>query len=377
MVTVCDCPLDRRRTRLLALRRKIGIVAFVLLCSSACTAVQSTAHINGVHVASSHELSDLLTMPGDQVVVVPNGVYQPGDIEAPHPATSGPLKGWLVLVAESPGGAVVDLSSARLWLGPDTTRVMFVGFNFVNGSVFIEGQNIDFWYTQHTYPATAWVAQSHDPAAPETGYYWAPRTIYVRGGSAQNINFYGTDVHDTGTGFSLTHASDVGLYGVKVWNITDGGLDPHDVIHPDALSSIGGSLQNLTVSDTWIRGRVMIEDTTNDLSQGGPVQGMLFRNTWVSNSPSVGFTFTSDRQHDPRGIFGAREGVRSWGSKADEDRTEIIDGVQYWYANTHPSRINVTDEDISTLPPPPGTISPPDQWRLEHPYSSWVTLFHN
>jgi hypothetical protein len=243
--------------------------------------------------------------------------------------------------------------------------------------VFISGQDIDFWYTEHTFPAATWVAQSHDPAAPENGYYWAPRAVYVRGGTAQNINFYGSDVHDTGTGFSITHASDVQLEGVNVWNITDGGLDPHDVIHPDALSSIGGALNHLTVADSWIRGRVLIEDTTNNPSEGGPVQAMAFRNTWVSNSPSVGFTFTSDRLRDPRGIFGALDGVRSWGNKAEEVRTEIIDGTQYWYANTQPSRVNVVDTGVSTSPPPPGTISPPNQWRGANPYDSWVNLFNN
>ena len=38
-------------------------------------------------------------MRGDQVVVVPNGTYRGGEVNAAHPATSGPLKGWLVLVA--------------------------------------------------------------------------------------------------------------------------------------------------------------------------------------------------------------------------------------------------------------------------------------
>jgi hypothetical protein len=280
-------------------------------------------------------------------------------------------------VAQSPGGVVVDLSNARLNLGANTTRVMFVGFQFVNGSVFISGQDITFWYTQHTYPATTWVAQSHNPGAPEAGYYWAPRAVYVRGGTASNINFFGSDVHDTGTGFAINHASGVQLAGVNVWDISDLGLDPHDVIHPDALSSIGGAIRGLTVSDSWIRGRVLLEDTTNNASEGGPVQGLAFRNTWVSNSPSVGFTFTSDRDRNPRGIFGTRDNVRTWGNKSGEDRTEIIDGTHYWYANTQPSRINVVDTGISTTPPPPGTISPPHQWRAAHPYTSWPSLFGN
>ena len=72
----------------------------------------------------------------------------------------GPLKGWLVLVAETPHGVVVDLSSGMLNLYPTTSRIMFVGFKFINGMVKITGaDNIRFWYTEHTFPVAEWYRQ--------------------------------------------------------------------------------------------------------------------------------------------------------------------------------------------------------------------------
>jgi hypothetical protein len=346
--------------------RKFGILAFVLLCTSACTAVQASSRpptkprlTNIVVGPASHQLADFLTMAGDHVVVVPNGVYSAGDIEAPHPATNGPLKGWLVLMARSPGGVVVDLSNARLLLGPDTTRVMFVGFQFVNGSIFVAGQDIDFWYTEHTFPASSW--------SPSNDYSSSPDGVHVFATTARNVHFFGSDVHDVCDAFDVSNSSATVLVGVHVWDTSP----MPGVCHNDAIDAVAGNTRNLTVLDSWLQGRVMLEDTH------GPDTGVVFSNSWVSNSPSVGFTFTSDRVRVPRGIFGTRDGVRSWGNKSGEDRTEIIDGVQYWYANTQPSRVNVIDTNASTTPPPPGTISPPNQWRAANPYDSWPNLFNN
>ena len=97
---------------------------------------------------------DYLAMPGDQAVTVPNGTYRGGTSTVDRPATNGPYKGWLVLVAQSQGGVVVDLSAAPLTLAANAGRVMFVGFRFVNGTVSVEGHDVAFWYTDHTFPAS-------------------------------------------------------------------------------------------------------------------------------------------------------------------------------------------------------------------------------
>src|SRR3954466_3258683 len=78
-------------------------------------------------------LTEFVGLPGDQVVVVPNGTYKGGGtVNAPHPATDGPYKGWLVLVAQSKGGVTIDMTTSNLTLGPTTNRGLFVGFKFLN-----------------------------------------------------------------------------------------------------------------------------------------------------------------------------------------------------------------------------------------------------
>src|SRR2546429_195751 len=76
--------------------------------------------------------------PGDQAVTVPSGTYTGGTVNTAHPATAGPYKGWLVLVAQTRGGVTVDLSTTNLTLGPSTSRVLFVGFKFVNGMFVVQ-----------------------------------------------------------------------------------------------------------------------------------------------------------------------------------------------------------------------------------------------
>ena len=62
-----------------------------------------------VRVALGSDIRSYMRLAGDQVVEVPDGTYTGGNVAAAHPETGGPLKGWLVLVAESPYGVVVDL----------------------------------------------------------------------------------------------------------------------------------------------------------------------------------------------------------------------------------------------------------------------------
>jgi hypothetical protein len=325
----------------------------------------------------SSNIDDYITLAGDQVVTVPDGTYTAGTVLAPHMATSGPYHGYLVLRAESEHGVVVNLAKAPLTLQAGTSRIVFVGFSFVNGSIFDYGDNIDFWYTDHSFPADVWSRQAPSAADPEAGLYRAPRTIYINSESSQSDGFYGVDAHDTGTGFMISGSRDALLEGVNEWNLSDLGLDPHDVIHPDAIGAPSGDVSGFTVRDSWIRGRIMLQDGPGKGgAPGGPFSNFLFEHDWVSNSPSSGFTFTSDNPVVPRGLFGRRVGIRSWNQHNGLDRLEIIDGNQITKPNSDPSRINVVDSGIDTTAPPAGAPTPPEQWRAAHPYDSWLaTLF--
>jgi hypothetical protein len=297
-------------------------------------------------------LTDLLSLPGDQVVVVRNGTYRGGFSDAGRPATSGPYRGWLVLMAESQGGVTVDLADGPLELGPNASRVMFVGFNFVNGSVDIDGHDITFWYTDHSFPANVWR---------DRGTYRAPRTVYTR--DAERVRFYGSNLHDTGTALITSRSEDIVLEGVDIWRLSDMGLDPQDVVHPDAIGAVGGDTLRFTVSDTWIRGRIMMND------HDGPQHDLLFQRVWVSESPSAGFTFVSSRGY---GLFGARRDIWSWGHNNGKDRIDIVGGQHFYEPNTRPDKVNVSESNVHASPPPAGAQPPSQQWRNAHPYPSWA-----
>jgi hypothetical protein len=274
-------------------------------------------------------------MPGDQVVVVPNGTYRGGEANTAHPATSGPYKGWLVLVAQSPRGAVIDMRDAPLTLGSNASRVLFVGFKFVNGSIDAEGSHLWFWHTEHTFPQGAW----------NRGVHRSPDAVHAYSSSAYDIRFYGSDVYNVCDGFDISNSNTVVLQGVHIWDTYGVG----DACHDDAIDGVQGNSSNLTVLDSWIQGRVMLEDDK------GALVGMLFQNVWVSDSPSAGFTFSAGGA----GISGERRNIYSWGHNNGKDLIAF-------------GRANVLDSNVRATPPPGGAPSPHEQWRWSHSYGAWA-----
>jgi hypothetical protein len=299
----------------------------------------------------SSNIVDFIAMHGDQVVVVPNGTYRSGDVDVAHPATSGPYKGWLVLVAQSPHGAVIDMRDAPLHLGANASRVLFVGFKFVNGSLSVDGNHIWFWHTDHSFPLSAW--QAEGPSGhPEAGLYRSPDAVHVYASTSYDVRFYGSDVHDACDGFDISNSRATMLQGVHVWNTYGGGsADPADTCHDDAIDGVQGNSKNLTVLDSWLQGRVILEDNK------GPHVGALFEHTWVSGSPSSGFTLTSGRA-----ISIQRRDVYSWGHHNGVDVSKF--GVN----------VSLVDSGVHTSAPPIGTPPPNDQWRWAHPYDSYVEI---
>jgi hypothetical protein len=358
------------------------VLALLVLLLASCTPPGSQVQqpteqspntpTDGKPIDIGRDLANYVKLGGDQVVVVPNGVYSARSVTAPHAPTNGKYKGWLVLKAQSPYGVVVDLSRGPLTLEAGTSRVLFVGFKFVKGSVDVKGHDIAFWYTDHTFPADEWVRQAPDKSRPERGMYRAPRTIYADEGSTQNVSFYGVDAHDTSSGILISKSTNTKLEGVHLWNFSDMGLDPQDVTHSDAIAGVAGQSKNLLVRDTWVQGRIMLIDANAARTIGGPHQNFVFTNTWVSNSPSASFTFTSRKPSAPLGIFGKRINVRSWAANNGKDRIDIVDGRQYYAANSQPSKVNVQDIGVVKSPPPPGTPSPAALWRTAHPYDDWM-----
>ncbi len=310
-----------------------------------------------------NDLADYVRLRGDQVVIVRDGWYTVGSaISAPHPTTTGPLEGWLVLQSQTKGGAVVDLSRTPLTLDGSTSHVLFVGFKFVNGPIYANGSDIAFWYTDHTFPANVWAAQG--------GRYSSADTVHAYAPSSTRIEFYGSDLHDTGDAIDVSNSEGTRLEGVKTWNLSDMGVDPKDRIHPDAIDGVSGNVTSLHVVDSWIKGRVILEDYNG--SKGGPNTDIRFVDTWVSNSPSSGFIFTAAKPSSPRGLFGELVNVRSFSNKNGYGRIDIVDGRQYYSPNMNPSRVNITHSGYSTTPPGANDTNPADAWRAAHGYDDWM-----
>jgi hypothetical protein len=312
----------------------IAFVAALGLLGVACTSPGSEA-VHSARLGPRYSnIGDYVSMRGDQVVVVPNGVYRGADVNAGHRATSGPLKGWLVLVAQSPGGAVVDMRSTPLQLGSGTSRVLFVGFKFVNGSVTVDGDHIWFWRTDHSFGSP-------------NGNYLTPDGVHVYASSANDVRFYGSDIHRVCDGIDISNSHNVLLEGVHIWD-TYASASP---CHNDAIDAVQGNTQNFTVRDSWIEGRIAFE------SRKGAMVGTLFQHTWVSGSPSSGFALTAGKAIDI-----VRRDVYSWGHNNGYD------------VHTLGSGSRVTSSGVHDNAPPRGMPSPPDQWRAANSYNGWARV---
>jgi hypothetical protein len=363
-------PRRARRAGTVVVLLLIAVVVAAACGGSGNDAKRGARATDNSKALGGRDLVKYLEQPGDQVITLPDGTYRGGDVHAPHKATNGRYGGWLVLKAASQHGVVVDLAGRELRLDEQTSRVAFVGFKFVNGSVRALGHDIAFWYSDHTFPADEWLKQAPNPNHPERGYYRAPRTVYANERSVRNVGFYGSDFHDAATAITISDSNGVLLQGVHIWRLGDGGVDPQDAVHADAIGGVGGGSEDLTVKDTWIQGRVVLKDSANG-DGGGPHENFLFEDVWVSDSPSSAFIFTSIKHDDPRGIFGVLRNVRMWDSNNGNDRVEIIDDETSSRPNTNQQRIDVRENNVSHDAPPDGTPSPADTWRRNHPYDSW------
>ena len=351
------------------------------------TSTNSLAGVSTTLAPKYASIVDYVKMAGDQVVVVPNGTYVGGDVTAAHAATSGPLKGWLVLVAQTPGGAVVDLSypgkalsngltaKGDLFLRDGTTQVLFAGFTFVNGAVQVFGDDIRFWYTDHSFPATVWRAEPNWPAGDGSPmYHIAPRTVYLRPGAAR-VELLGSTLHDTGTSLYVEgNTSDNRVAGLRIQRLSDGqqeGFDPYDVIHPDGIAMVVGGIRGFAVEDSDIDPGGYYKTTgVKAIDRYNSVERLDFRNVWVRNSFGGGLSFISNFG---RTVTGSMTGVRAWNNGFD--RNDMVDNVGRSIPNWYPSRIYLPVSSYVQSAPSTTEIDPATQWRSVHLFDTWASLF--
>jgi hypothetical protein len=309
------------------------------------------------------DIREFIGLAGDQAVVVPAGTYSAGSVTAPHPRTSGRLGGWLVLVSETPGGAVVDLSGGDLVLEARTSRVMFVGLAFRDGAVRAKGTDLRFWHTTHTFPVEVWAAE------PEPRIRRVPRTLYVTHG-ATRVGFHGSEIHDVGDdGLLVNNASDVLVEGVRITRVNEKSYDPQDLIHNDAIQTTG-RVSRLQIRDSELGAALWVgTERSGDVS-------LSVENTWLHGSVSVGIGLAAKTTDDgvPLRVVGRRSDVVSFGHNSGRDRADFVDGVQR-PPGSRPGRVVMEDRNVRTDPPPSTAVSPALEWRARNPYASWARFF--
>jgi hypothetical protein len=302
-------------------------------------------------------LLSYITQPGDRVVTVPNGTYAGGSVTAPHPATSGQYGGWLILQAATKHGVTV---TGDLQLAAGTSRVLFVGFRFVNTRLFVGGEHIAFWYTDHVYPDASWYAAGRP----------LPRQVFLRN-PGRAISLLGSDLHNgVASPINISGVHNVDISGVQVYDVNEpAGSDPADQSHLNVISLLGGATSDLVVSHSYFRGGRLNHQTDN-----GDVTGLTYEDVWYTGAFGTAFQFNATNAH--RIVDGVRRDVRSWGhvGKAPQDRNDRVDGVTV-PDGSRPDRVDVVDERVVNSPPPAGTANPATRWRQQHPYGGWADYF--
>jgi hypothetical protein len=360
---------------------------------------------------ASSSIADFVTRAGDQVVTVPDGTYSGGTVSAPHPATTGLYRGWLVLVAQSPRGVVVDMSQRPLVLDVGTNRVLFVGFRFVNGVLSVRGDDIAFWYTEHTFPVEEWNRQFQAAGGNQNALLTMnnadPTSIWVgdqtQGRILQRTQILGADIHDAGDdGIYLDKSQNAVVQGVRIWNVEkktyDPGINPwipsmHELIHNDGIQ-IPGAVYDLTVADSYVGQTITVG------GDNAPGENLHWNNLWLSRADGVGMVFYSQNGNP---VTGSMSNIRSWSEGFaqtpydpgwDQLRVDIVNGKQVtWPASLNDPMLNITSSgtNLNQAPPPGVTmtggrmldqtqalndpLSPANSWRRAHPYSTWPTLF--
>jgi hypothetical protein len=347
-----------------------------MLCAGSGTAAAQTE--SGAP-APERSINEFLTMPGDQVVTVPDGTYSADDVVAPHEETNGHYRGWLILVAEHQGGVVVDLSTApnrQFALREGTSRIAFIGFSFRDGVIRNEAQHLRFWYCDHQDPDYEYLDAKRE----------TPR-MFQTFDTGTDLALYGSDFHNavaTPVYFGSL-ASNVTIQGVRIFDIDPkfgDVLDPMSHIVP--MGSPPGSHEHFQILDTYLEGYYTLWGT-----QFGSIDDMTWQNIWYGFGYPSPFLLQASPGYRIVGatrvnwqIFGPEAEL----SKNGNDPYIYVDDEEYSGAEAfeHEDRVDITDTNVN-YGYPPGVSdeasaqnspqNPAALWRAAHPYDTWRSFF--
>jgi hypothetical protein len=362
--------------------------------------------------ATVPSITDYISRAGDQVVTVPDGTYSGGTVATAHPSTSGPYKGWLVLVAESPPGVVVDMSQKPLVLDLGSSRVLFVGFTFVNGTMSVRGDDIAFWYTEHTFPIEEWNRQFQaaggNADALRSMTNAVPKAIWIgdqtQGHTVTCTQILGADIHDVGDdGVYVDKSQDASIVGTRIWNVQKKTYDPgynpwipslNALIHNDSVQ-IPGAVQDFTMADSYAGQSITVG---GDNANAADLQ---WHDMWIAHADGAGMVLYSQNGYR---VQGAMSNIRGWSNGYsqqpydpgwDQVRVDVVDGNQVaWPRSLDDARLSIaTSGTILNQQAPSGvamsggrmtdqdqalddSANPANVWRVAAPYNAWRSLFN-
>ena len=341
---------------------------------------------------SSNVFAEILDdYPSGGLIVIPNGEYVVGDLDNLDPTSR------LTVVAESRNGVQIVRTSDTIgetdfWI-KNSSNITFAGIWFRDiVTVLSTSQDIEFRYTKHSYPIEA----HPDPTNSYCGNNQGPNGIEING-TSDNIDFYGIDIDGIGDdGFKVVQSDNVDLVGAVITDINHGylqagntngicGSNDGDNYHYDGIQFVNGSVDNFTVSDSYVGRRIVMQVEDGDdsnlnvtlnnvwlMSESTPEDPaeydcvtMLTRVTAGANAGAQQTMTTNDLVSycDPTIGFSTH-----WVATSNRANGVIVNGTAIDPSNTFPTELfdfaGDRNADI--------TRSPAAQWRRANPYQAWV-----
>jgi hypothetical protein len=339
--------------------------------------VNNTGGGGGVYTPTS--TLQMLSLPGDQVVTIKNGVYNGGFFDVTthpalaHPATAGPYGGFLILKAETQGGvtilpanSAVDTQSVFTLNGAQ--RIIFVGFK-TDGVVVNQfgTDSIYWWYGDHRYRGI-----DHPLYPGGANYGYSPTTFILGngpGGRGTDNRWYGCQFHDTEDDAIRMRQQTNPLWQGCTWtNIYHSQTNFN--YHSDCIQFTGGVtgaqiLDGLMATGGGTGFMCGIENTN---PQSIDVE---MRRVWVHGSGSYGSQFFIRELVSNASIVATRERVHTWNTGGS------LGNPGYTATSNLGTNTTITvNNSLSTNDAQTGT-DPATAWRNAsgHQYPLWESFF--
>ncbi len=315
------------------------------------------------------------------VIVLPDGEYRASDIDGLNPS------GYLVVVAENPGGVRVTKTNDRRVGETDLTirnssRIVFVGMSFENiVTRIVDSSDVYFWHTHHTYP----IGAHPDPYQTYCGSAVGPDGVeLVR---TTRVSLYGSDIDGIGhDAIKMDDADQSTFGGIKIMNLDHGGLqqgrgnercgwDGDDNYHDDSIQIWPGGVDDLTVEDSYVGRNTMTQVDGNGTSN----TNLVFRNNWFQQEDRNDDCLAINARVKESAASGAIQTMTLDGNVAfcpNGRWTTYVQGSRNNAMTINGERISSSTGNVNWLIPsragaPDMNATPADTWRQANGYDSW------